>query len=352
MIVARGVSHKTCPVELRERLAERSGDALSALKDRGLGEAVVLSTCNRFEVYASGEGSAQELLSGCLEDLAGGALGRSEYSFAGPDAVRHLFRVAAGLDSLVVGEAEILGQVKQAYEKARQAGMTAKVTNVLFQRAIFVGKKVRTDTGIGVGHLSVASVAVDLAERIFGSLRDREVLILGAGKMAELTSKHLTSCKIGRLLVANRTHSRGEELAARFQGTAIPWDSFPSRFATADIVIGSTGADRAVVTRDMVAAALPARKGRSLFFIDIAMPRDVDDSVNDLDHVYLYSLADLEGVVKENVERRKGELEAAARLVEELARGFAEWESKVGTPEEGSLRHVNAAGPRAAEERP
>ncbi|MBI4347107.1 MAG: glutamyl-tRNA reductase [Elusimicrobia bacterium] len=349
MIVCRGVSHKTCPVEPRERLAARpAASVLGWLKERGLDEAVVLSTCNRFEVYAVVPGerapAAKSALAEGFDAWAQAALGEASYLHEGAAAVGHLFRVAAGLDSLVVGEAEILGQVKQAYETARLSASTGKLTNVLFQRALFVGKKVRSDTGIGLGHTSVASVAVDLAERIFGTLREREVLLLGAGEMAELTAKHLSSCKIGRLLVANRTHERAVELAGRFRGEAVRWESFAPRLETVDIVIGSTGADHAVVTREMVEAAQPARKGRSLFFIDIALPRDVEEAVNDLDHVYLYTLADLEGVVKENLERRRGELEAAGRIVEETAREFSAWESTVGTAEEGNLRHARPVG--------
>lgn len=342
MIVAAGASHKTCPVELRERLAARAGSALAVLKAKGVGEAVVLSTCNRFEVYAAGEDGLRGAALRCLEELAGGALGAAAYELEGADAVRHLFRVASGLDSLVVGEGEILGQVRDAYEGAREAKMTGKLLNVLFQRALFVGKKVRTATGVGVGHVSVASVAVDLAERIFGSLREREVLILGAGEMAELTSKHLASCKIGSLLVANRTAERAKELADKFRGSAVLWERFPERLEQVDIVIGSTGSDRPVVTRAMVQERLKSRKERSLFFIDIAMPRDIEDSVNELDHVYVYSLADLEGIVRENVERRMAELETAGRLVDELAKGFSRWEAKVGTSEEGSLRHARS----------
>ena len=350
MIVLRGVSHKTCPVELRERLAARpAAEALSALEEQGVAEAVVLSTCNRFEVYAAVDGDDPgEAVGRALEAWAGRPMGDAAYAKSGAAAVEHLFRVAGGLESLVVGEGEILGQVKAAYEAARQAQMTGKLTNVLFQRAAHVGKLVRSETAVAVGHTSVASVAVDLADRIFGSLQEKEVLILGAGEMAELTSRHLSSCKIGRLVVANRTYERGVELAARFHGEAVRWEEFPARLRTADIVIGATGSDRPVVTRRTVEEALPSRMGRSLFFIDIAMPRDIEEAVNDLDHVYLYSLADLEGVVKSNVARRHGELEKAARLVETKAAEFAAWERTVGTGAEASLGHVRRT-PRVAQ---
>ncbi|MBI4425669.1 MAG: glutamyl-tRNA reductase [Elusimicrobia bacterium] len=348
MLLVRGLNHKTGPVGPRERLAAAgAAEALARLKAAGCAEAVVLSTCNRFEAYAAVEDAraaeASAALGRCLDELAGLALGDSAYSRSGADAILHLFRVASGLDSLVLGEAEILGQVKQAYETARQAGMTGKLTNVLFQRALFVGKKVRSDTGIALGHTSVASVAVDLAERIFGSLRKTEALLLGAGEMAELTSRHLASAKIGRLVVANRTWERACELAGRFQGEAVRWEAFPPLLSAVDIVIGSTGADHAVVSRAMVEAALPARKGRSLFFIDIAMPCDVEESVHALDHVYRYALADLEGVVRENVARRQGQFDAADRLVTAKAEEFAAWERTVGTAEEGTLRHAGRA---------
>lgn len=345
MILLRGVSHKTCPVEPRERLAARPhADVSDWLKERGLGEAVVVSTCNRFEVYAVvGEERAAEAKLALEEGFDAWAqtrLGEAAYLHAGPAAIAHLFRVAAGLDSLVVGEAEILGQVKQAYESARGAKTTGKLSNVLFQRALYLGKRVRSDTGIGLGHTSAASVAVDLAERIFGTLRDREVLVLGAGALAELTATHLASCKIGRLLVANRTFERGRELAERFRGQAVRWEAFGERLETVDIVIGSTGADRAVVTSELVERAQPARKGRSLFLIDIAMPRDVEEAVAELDHVYLYTLADLQGIVDENLAKRQAELASAGRLVDEAAKEFSAWESTVGTAAEGSLRHA------------
>ena len=351
MIVVRGISHKSGTVALREALAALPlGRALAALREI-CPEGVVLSTCNRFELYAAAEGGGAGELSSRLgrvvDSLAGRDAAASSYALEGRAAVAHLFRVACGLDSLVVGEAEILGQVKSAYEAARQAGMTDKRTNVLFQRALFVGKKVRSETGIAVGHTSVASVAVDLAERIFGSLREKEVLILGAGKMAELTSRHLASAKIGRLVVSNRTWEGARELAGRFGGEPLRWESFPAALENVDIVICSTGSERPVVTRELVAAATAARRGRSLFFIDIAMPRDVEESVHRLEHVYLYTLADLEGIARENVARRQGEFEAATRMAGAKAEEFSAWEASIGTAAEGSLKHAGPVALRA-----
>ncbi len=342
MIVAAGVSHKTCPVELRERLAAlRPPEALDRLQSEGWKEAVVLSTCNRFEVYAPAAAPDDELkeLRRVLERWAGAPLQDHLYGYRGPEAIGHLLHVASGLDSLVLGEAEILGQVKEAYELSRQARMTGKFTNVLFQRALYVGKKVRSDTGIALGHTSVASVAVNLAERIFGSLRESAVLILGAGKMAELTSKHLSSGKISKLLVANRTWERGRELAERFKAQALRWEEFPSALEAVDIVIASTGAPQPVLTRELVARAASARLGRSLFIIDIAMPRDAEESVSRIDHVYLYTMADLEGIVRENLARRGAELEAARALVEAKTKEFSRWAESLASGAEISLRH-------------
>jgi len=353
-ILVAGVSHKSAPLEVRERLAAlRPAEVLRGLPE-AWGETVVLSTCNRFELYSAGsnglpKGSPDpaELLR-ALEALAKGPLSGQSYVLEGSPAVRHLFSVSSGLDSLVIGEAEILGQVKEAYEAAKDAGRTGKVTNVLFQRALFVGKLVRSTTAVAMGHTSVASVAVDLAERIFGDLRRSRVLILGAGEMAELTAKHLVSAKIGSLTVANRTFERGAELARRFRGEAVAWEAFGDLLSTVDIVISSTGADRAVLTREMVERSLGPRRGRSLFLIDIAMPRDIEDSAGDLDGVYLYSLDDLSAVVAENLTRRRGEVERAAALVEGKTGEFVSWAAAAAAGERVPMRHAGAREARAS----
>ncbi len=341
-----GVGHKSAPAEVREALAVVAAERFyEELRRQGCDEAVVLSTCNRFELYLCGEagGRDQSWAVSFLERLAGVKLEGHAYARRADAAVAHLFEVASGLDSLVVGETEILGQVKTAYETARRAGMTGKHSNVLFQRALYVGKKIRNDTAIAVGQTSVASVAVQLAESIFGELSAREVLILGAGQMAELAARHLLSKKVARLKVANRTWERGEALARRLKAEAVAWESFAEHLKGADVVIASTASERPVLTREIVAGALPARQGRSLFVIDIAMPRDVEDSVHGLEHVYLYRLEDLEGIVARNLESRGGEIERARALAREKAGEFCAWQRSAAEGREISLKHARRA---------
>ncbi|MBI4060636.1 MAG: glutamyl-tRNA reductase, partial [Elusimicrobia bacterium] len=251
---------------------------------------------------------------------------------------------AAGLDSLVVGETEILGQVKTGYEAAKAAGMTGKRLNVLFQRALFVGKKVRVETAIAEGASSVPSVAVQLAESIFGRLDGKSALILGAGAMAELAAKHLAARGVSRLSVANRTWERAYQLAARHQGEALRWEDFPSELERVDVVIASTGAPEAVLTRRVVQDAVRRRGGRSLFLIDIAMPRDVEESVHRLDGVYLYRLEDLEAIVAQNMASRLVAVAAARRVVDARAAEFAAWARSLSTGRELSLKHSASRG--------
>lgn len=343
-----GVSHKTSPLGLREGLHALGVPAgLDRLRVAGWTEAVVLSTCNRFEVYgvrpasASGgpAGEAPVSLDALLENWAGVPLSRHLYRLEGARAAGHLFSVASGLDSLVIGEAEILGQVKQSYESARAAGMTGKLSNVLFQRALYVGKLVRNRTGIGLGRLSVASAAAVLAERIFGGLKGRSVLILGAGRMAELTAKHLLGGRACGLRIANRSWARAAELAGRFNAEPVAWDCFPRLLESVDIVIASTGAASPVLTRPMIESAAAARRGRSLFLIDIAVPRDVEERVQEVERVYLYTMEDLRGIVQENLSRRRGRLDSARLLVSEKASEFESWLSSSGDGFGAGLRH-------------
>jgi glutamyl-tRNA reductase len=243
------------------------------------------------------------------------------------------------LDSLVIGESEILGQVKTAYEQAKSCGLTGKRLNVLFQRALYVGKKVRSETGIASGSMSVPSVAVQLAETIFGKLEGKSALVLGAGAMAELAAKHLVARGIESLRVANRTWQRAYALAARFQGDTCPWEDFPTALIHADVVISSTGAPQAVITRPMVVEAMEHRAGRSLFLIDIAMPRDIEESVHNLEGVYLYRLEDLESIVARNMSERGEAVGHARRIVEEKADEFDAWAKSLSSGRELSLRH-------------
>lgn len=347
-LVGLSWSHRGDATAAREALAAVPVErVLAHLRERGCGEAVALSTCNRFELYSAGAPSdapdAERLLAS-LEELAGAPLREASDRREDAAAANHLFAVAAGLDSLVVGETEVLGQVKTAYEKAKEFGMTGKRLNVLFQRALFVGKRVRSETAIAQGSASVPSVAVQLAESIFGRLEGKSALILGAGAMAELAAKHLVERGTSRLTVANRTWERGYQLAARYQGEAARWEAVPAELAKADVVIASTGAPEAVITRAMVEAACRARGGRSLFLIDIAMPRDIEESVHQLDGVYLYRLEDLEAIVARNLSQRAESIAAARAIVDEKAAEFEAWAKSLATGRELSLKHAERPG--------
>jgi glutamyl-tRNA reductase len=338
-----GFSHKSASVPVREGLARLPvAGVLEGLRREGWGEAVVLSTCNRFELFLAGAGRPRQAVD-FLQQQTGLSLDEHALLRQGPAAVTHLFEVSAGLDSLIIGETEILGQVKSAYETALANGSTGKSLNVLFQRALHVGKKVRSETGIAVGQTSVASVAVQLAESIFGGLCERRALVLGAGAMAELTARHLLGKKVAQLTISNRTFEKAAVLAEKLEAGALPWKDFPEALGLADIVIASTGSQRPVVTREMVAAALKARAGRSLFMIDIAMPRDVEDSVHELDQAYLYRLEDLEGIAAENLRGRAAEVERARGLVHGKAREFSAWLDSALSGREVSLRHSRPA---------
>jgi len=339
-----GWNHRASAAAAREALAAVPVErVLAELKARGANEIVAISTCNRFELYAASTTSdppQSELLLAALCDLAGADVAPEAEAREDAAAVAHLFSVAAGLDSLVVGETEILGQVKTAYDAAKSAGLTGKRLNVLFQRALYVGKKVRTETAIASGSSSVPSVAVQLAESIFGRLEGKSALILGAGAMAELAAKHLVARGIGRLTVANRTWERAYALAARFSGEAVKWDSLPDALVQADVLVSSTGAPTAVVTRAMVEAALRRRGGRSLFLIDIAMPRDIEESVHQLDGVFLYRLEDLESIVAKSMASRAGQIAAARAIVEAKSAEFDAWARSLESGREISLRHA------------
>jgi glutamyl-tRNA reductase len=339
-----GISHKTAPVEWRERLCvpeDRLPGFLKDLKNGSLPEAVVLSTCNRLEVYAaaSSERDSEFLQDRLTEWHGDSAIRPSLYAWRHDRAFRHLFRVASGLESLVVGESEILGQVKRAYEGARTAGSTGKLTNVVFQRALFVGKVVRARTAISEGPTSTASVAVALAQRIFGDLRDNRVLLVGAGKMAELSARSLLHQNVGALAVVNRTLERAREMASRFHGRAAPFQDLLTELAAADVAICSTGSPEPVLRHKDVAQVMHQRRGRPLFLIDIAVPRDVEPSVHRIQDVYLYNIDDLKAIVQDNLAKRLGKIEAAEALVEEKTVDFARWYQAWTQGQTSSLKH-------------
>jgi glutamyl-tRNA reductase len=339
VIVVVGLSHREAPLEVRERLAvdkEAVAELLRSLLDgSNVAEALCVSTCNRMEIYAVAKSSSQadaaaatRAVEKALDDLGrrNGVPGvlPSLKTHVGGDAIRHLFRVASSLDSLVVGEPQILGQVKDAFEVAKDVGGIGKFLERAMSRALHVAKRVRTETGVGEGQVSVSSAAVDLARQIFGDLSGRVALLLGAGEMAEAAAKLLV--KTGaKLLVVNRSPERAAELAREFDGTAIPWEELASALVRADVAVTSTAARGFVVTRAMTVQAMKARKGRSLFFIDIAVPRDVEPTVNELDNVYVYDIDNLSNVVAETMRDRHSEAGRAEALVDHEASNFESW---------------------------
>jgi glutamyl-tRNA reductase len=332
-LFAVGLSHRTAPVNLREAVDFARGGvdtALSELMSRGVGrEIVVLATCNRAEIYAAGDSEATaEGLGRFFSDyhkVAHAQIAEHLYVRRGTDAARHLFRVAAGLDSLVVGEPQILGQVKAAYATANDSHYTGALTNRLFHSAFATGKRVRSETGVGEGAVSVSYAAIALAKKIFGHLTGRSVLIVGAGEMAKLTGVHLQAQQVKRITIASRTLATAQALAARLGGTAVAWDGIDQALAGADIVITATGAPDPVLGRARVEEAMRPRRNRPLFIIDIAVPRDVESSVGNLDQVFLYNIDDLQTIVNENLARRGGELERAEAIVEEEVSRFTAW---------------------------
>ncbi|HTH01778.1 MAG TPA: glutamyl-tRNA reductase [Vicinamibacterales bacterium] len=332
-LFAIGLSHRTAPVELRETVDfARKGleHALAELSGRGAGrELVVLATCNRAEIYAVGDNDETAEQVGRFfsdyHEIPHDRVRDHLYIHRGPDAARHLFRVAAGLDSLVVGEPQILGQVKAAYAAASDGQFTAALTNRLFHSAFTVGKRVRAETGLGEGAVSVSYAAIALAKKIFGDLKGRAVLILGAGEMAKLTGIHLQSQHVKRITIASRTLTTAQALAARLEGVAVPWEHIDHALSSADIVVTATGASEPVLTRARVDEATGHRRNRPLFVIDIAVPRDVDPEVGQLDQVFLYNIDDLRSIVQENLARRGAELARAEAIVDEEVAKYTAW---------------------------
>jgi glutamyl-tRNA reductase len=320
-IFVAGISYRTMPVELREQLAvsrARLQCSGCRLKLRGnLSEVVLLSTCNRVEIYGVSswiQGTVHRL----FQELTNSDLDFAPHLYVkeGAKAAEHLFAVASGLDSMVIGETEITGQVKSAYEAAKAAGLTGKKMNQLFQAACSVVKRIRTETGIGRGATSVGSVAVELAEKIFDrDLSEKTVMILGAGKMGEACVKHLTKRGARTVLVSNRSFERAEKLAAEFGGRAIHLEDAAEAMVGADILVSSTGSPDVVLRREDVAKILPARRNRPLVLVDIAVPRDIDPAVAELPNVFLYDIDDLEAVVRENTRNREQELVLCREII-------------------------------------
>jgi len=318
-----GVNHKTAPVEVREQLAISDKNLADALRQlmgiNGVCEAMILSTCNRVEVLAHTTNGSADLRRFVREyfGLDPSSYEPHLYEYRENDVVRHVFRVASSLDSLVVGEPQILGQVKEAYASARAAGTVQSRLDLLLTRAFAVAKRVRTETSVGSSSVSIASVAVELAERIFGSLQGKQVCLVGAGKMSEIAARHLMAKGAGPIFVANRTHERAQALAERFSGSAIRFDQLYEHCEQADIVITSTGAPVAIFRREHGERFLSRRRNRPMFFIDIAVPRDVDPEMNKLDGIFIYDIDDLQEAAASHAAARSKEAERAENIIED-----------------------------------
>jgi glutamyl-tRNA reductase len=338
-IVLIGLNHKTAPVELRERVsfsADQAQRAAGELRLRGvLSETLVLSTCNRSELYgvppeaATDSAGAMESFLATFHHVDPTLLTSSVYRRRDYDAVRHLFRVASGLDSMFLGEAEILGQVREAYRIALELGATGPVLNRMFQNALEVGKRVRTETEIGRKPVSVAFAGVKLAERIFGSLKGHSALILGAGATGEQVMDHLRDRGISNLRVANRSPERAKELAGRMGAGVVEWDAVPSALAWPDMIVSSVTSSEPVLTRSMLERAMTQRANRSLLLVDLGMPRNIEPSAADLYNVYLYDMDHLSEIVEQNKKARQEEVPQAEAIVQEQVEKFQKWQSGV-----------------------
>ncbi len=331
-ILVVGLNYRTSPVELREKLAFNIAEAQELyeklLDYRKIREAVLLSTCNRVEVYSWADEEGKDHIISTLEESKGipsQTIILSLYIYRGKEAVKHIFRVASSLDSMVLGEPQIVGQVKEAFEEALTCDATGVILNQLMKKALSVSKRVRTETAIGESAISVSYAAVELAKKIFGDLANRKAMLVGAGEMAELAARHLVHQGVSRITVVNRTLSRAQELAQELQGQALPMDRLEEKLAEVDIVITSTGAPYTIITSDAVQKTMKERKRRPIFFIDIAVPRDVDPEVEKVENVYLYDIDDLEQVVEENRKRRKKESLKAEAIVDEEVKRFLQW---------------------------
>ncbi len=339
-LLLTGLSHKTAPVHLREKMALAESalpDALRELQNLGASEAVILSTCNRVEIaLTSADGREPgDIVERFLKDWQGSATAFEGhlYRVEARAAIQHLFRVAASLDSMVVGEPQILGQLKSAYAIAKTEGAVGGLLEQVLTRSFSVAKRVRTETGIGQMAVSVSYAAVELARKIFGSLKGHSILIIGSGKMGELAAKHLHRSGATRIFVTNRTWERAQEMASVFDGRAVDYKEFASMLHEIDIVIASSGAPHYILHREDMQRVIAARKNKPMFLIDIAVPRNIDPAVNDVDGVFLYDVDDLEGVVNANIQERSRQAEQAeAIVVDEVERMISRLKLEEVTP--------------------
>jgi glutamyl-tRNA reductase len=338
-IVLVGLNHRTAPVEVRERVsftAEQSRKAAEELRSRGiLQETLVLSTCNRSEIYGVPPETSHECAPGLSSFLSefhsvrADVLGVSLYHHYDREAVRHLFRVSAGLDSMLLGEAEILGQVREAYRYAHEYGATGPVLNRLFQGALEVGKRVRSETELGTRPMSVASAGVKLAERIFGKMKERSALVVGAGTISEQVVNQLRDRGIARLFIMNRSRDRAEELAGRVGGKVVGWGEWDAALTVADVVVSSVASDEPVLRREILQAAMSARGNRALFLMDLGMPRNIEASAAELYNTYVYNMDDLTEIVEQNRNARESEIPRAETIVDEHVGKFLSWQASV-----------------------
>ena len=336
-LILVGVNHKTTPVEIREKLAftkgkiEESVDRLFNFPD--IIEHTILSTCNRVEIYARAncQDSAIKAIKQFICDfheVSPVELKDHFYSYRNEEAVEHLFRVSSSLDSMILGEAQILGQVKDAYSLAKDLRSTGLVLNQLFEKAFSIAKKVREETGIAERSVSISSAAVELAQKIFDDLENRTVMLVGTGEMAELAAKHLISYGVKTVYVTSRTYDRAANLARTLNGSALDFEAFKNELHRADIVITSTSAPNFIIKKEMVEKAIHERKNKPIFFIDIAVPRDIEPDINDLENIYLYDIDDLHVVVSANMKEREKEADNAMNLISQEVTKFNNW---VGT---------------------
>lgn len=328
-LILVGLNHRTAPVDVRERLSisTHAGETSLALRDiEGVQGAAIISTCNRVEVVVSTRD--EDVITNLVDWMANRAatmrqeLEKHLYIVRHGDVVKHLFRVASGLDSMILGEPQIGGQVRKAFSEAQEHGALDSLLTQLFDNTMRVMKKVRSETGIGENAVSVPYAAVELSKKIFGDLEGLQVLLVGAGEMGELTAEHLHKQNVRQVLVANRSHERAVELAARFEGEAIAFESVPEQLAHCDIVIGSTGAPHFVIHQAHVKTAMEARRRKNLFLIDLSVPRNIDPAVSEVDGAYLYNVDDLQQVADRNMEKRQQKAADAEHIVNKEADGF------------------------------
>lgn len=335
-ILIVGLSHKTAPLDVREKVSFAENALPEAVKELvacpSVSEGLIVSTCNRVEVYTA---VPKRNLEAAREEIAAFLSERHEvprekldphlYILSGEECVQHIFRVASSLDSMVVGEPQILGQVKEAFGCAANAQATGNILNRLLHKAFSVAKRVRSETRIATSAVSISFAAVELAKKIFGELDGKTVMLVGAGEMAELAARHLLGNGVEHILVANRTFENAVTLAEEFGGTAVPFDELQQQMELADIVISSTGAPNIIIDKAMVKSLIKSRRNRPMFFIDIAVPRDIDPAVNQVENAYAYDIDDLEGVVEANIKTRSKEAAKAEDIVNGEVQQFTEW---------------------------